>query len=405
MQGRQADSALAMDASGGAFAVWEDRRNDAGDIYAQRVKDNGETYWPIPNDTIGVAVYTGALQQAAPQVVSDDNGGFLAAWRDQQPAPAELHVARFHGTGINAWNSDIKVGDISSPLNSLSSFAIDRDRDGGVVLAWETGFDIHGQRIEAAGGMVWATGGNGVSVTAGGGPNHQRTAPAIAGFDDGGAVVAWATYFHDTANDTNIYSLQISPYGLVSGVAGGNTVSNAPDNQNAPAVLNNGLCESKYAWADLRSGDAGVYMQRRARQWYRCLPRINDTWITVDSHSDLVPMKTMKLEVVGHTNGYEPPPSEGGRFDLAYDPEFLDVAGVRLESGILAGATVSVDLETPGLVRLEVLADFQLVEDALLFEVILTPLVATGSTFANLTTAELGGDPVQVESGRLEFTP
>ncbi len=401
--GKQIASKLAIDGAGGAFAVWEDGRNDAGDIFAQHVDAGGVTQWPTVNSTQGTQVFTGSDRQRNPLVVSDDSGGFIAAWHDGQPAPAELHAQRVYGSGLPAWGSDVFVGKLSNFLNEEISYAIDRDHSGGMVLAWELGDDIQAQRLSPSGVKLWNTGG-GVAVTAGGHANFRRITPAIAAFSDGSAVVSWGTHAHDQPIDRNIYSLHIAPWGQVIGLAGGDVVTDAAGGQGVPAVIADGFCRSKHAWADQRPGGAdGVYAHRLTRRYYRCVPRVNETLITVQAVSH-DPLPEMQVEVVVGTTGGLTELSNA-EFEVAYDPELVALVEVNLEAGALEGSTVIVDSETPGLVRLTSSGAAPLAEGLRLFELGFEPVVEAGTAILNLTAARLDGESVVVEAGRLEFAP
>jgi len=76
--GSQIEPKMISDGSGGAIIVWQDTRNDEGDIYAQRVKRTGEIVW----DEDGVPVCTApGVQGFSPltsqSITTDGRGGAI----------------------------------------------------------------------------------------------------------------------------------------------------------------------------------------------------------------------------------------------------------------------------------------------------------------------------------------
>ena len=78
--GDQYDPILMPDGSGGALATWADYRSGAGDIYAQRVSASGGTQWAGD----GVAVCTAPGSQNVPAMASDGAGGAIITWHDHR---------------------------------------------------------------------------------------------------------------------------------------------------------------------------------------------------------------------------------------------------------------------------------------------------------------------------------
>jgi hypothetical protein len=74
--------AVQADGAGGALVAWEDHRGGSrGDIYAQRVREDGtlDSLWA----TGGAPVATGGPGRFAPMLASDGNGGAIVTWSDE----------------------------------------------------------------------------------------------------------------------------------------------------------------------------------------------------------------------------------------------------------------------------------------------------------------------------------
>ncbi len=78
--GYQRDVQLTSDGAGGAIFSWQDFReeNEDGEIYAQHVSASGERNW-TPR---GIAVSIRSGEQETPQLVSDGAGGAIVTWQD-----------------------------------------------------------------------------------------------------------------------------------------------------------------------------------------------------------------------------------------------------------------------------------------------------------------------------------
>jgi len=99
-QGDQFNAQLAVDGAGGAIIVWtDDRREVAGDIYAQRVDSTGAPQW-TPN---GIAISTAAGFQGNQQLIADGAGGAIVVWADGRgaiPDPFNIYAQGITYSGL-----------------------------------------------------------------------------------------------------------------------------------------------------------------------------------------------------------------------------------------------------------------------------------------------------------------
>ncbi|MBU1671905.1 MAG: IPT/TIG domain-containing protein [Actinobacteria bacterium] len=83
---------IATDGQGGAVVSWQDERNGQKDIYAQRIGTDGGPLW-TPTEGVPVRVFGGS-DTDAPYMVSDGQGGAVIAWQDMREAAVRLYAQR-----------------------------------------------------------------------------------------------------------------------------------------------------------------------------------------------------------------------------------------------------------------------------------------------------------------------
>lgn len=218
------------DGSGGAIAVWNDRRSGNDDIYAQRINANGVTRWTAD----GVAVCAAAGSQNGGGIVADDTGGAIIVWLDYRNGTSwEVYAQRIDSLGTVQWTADgvyvpTRPGDAgdlcaapdgaggaylawiaagaldslfagridgggsplwTSPLSSAGTVSVSNlvsDGSSGALIAWETNGDIYSQRIDADGMVRWPPGGVAVCTA-----NEIQQFPVAAPDGAGGIIASW----------------------------------------------------------------------------------------------------------------------------------------------------------------------------------------------------------------------
>ena len=148
---------------------------------------SGTTLWT----SNGVALCAAANNQSLQSIASDGAGGAIASWSDSRSgSSADVYAQRVGPLGNVLWTGDglavcTSVGDQNNP-------AIVPDGVGGAIVAWEdyrsgASIDIYAQRLNGAGTVSWAADGVPVCTAA----NHQLT-PKVVSDGSGGGVVSWA---------------------------------------------------------------------------------------------------------------------------------------------------------------------------------------------------------------------
>ena len=137
------------DGNGGAIFTWTDERNGNYDVYAQRVSNGGTMAWTID----GISICNQSSYEYTPQLILTETGNAVWGWRDNR-FPVELIYAQMvDPSGVAQWV--LNGIPVSSPDIDAEYLDISLDREGGVIIAWNTYAsgvsDIKAQRVERNG--------------------------------------------------------------------------------------------------------------------------------------------------------------------------------------------------------------------------------------------------------------
>jgi hypothetical protein len=150
----QTNHAIVSDGAGGVIITWEDLRGGYlnSDIYAQRINASGVVQWT----TDGVPLCTEAQLQSEPMIVSDGANGGIVTWRDDRlPINSDIYAQRINNAGVTQWAANGVV--ISSATNYQTNVEIVSDDAGGAIMAWRderndiSFWDIYAQQVNANG--------------------------------------------------------------------------------------------------------------------------------------------------------------------------------------------------------------------------------------------------------------
>lgn len=217
---------IAVDSSGNAWIVWEDR-NENYQKYAQLLESTGGKLWqvdrPIPGEGWG----------GWPRMVSDKaTGRMLRVWRESGSIVAQL----FGPSGDAIWPTTIQITPSSVEGGYISSADLSLNSNGvaTILLAKDPGFvgmtnnlggDLLAQQVDLSGVVRW--------------PNAQRIHADLGRIRQGAATVAvdsggnTVTAWYDGRHGSSIYVQKVDVSGtkLWSSdlyVAGGNGSVSAP---------------------------------------------------------------------------------------------------------------------------------------------------------------------------------
>ena len=90
--------AAVADGAGGVIVGWEDGRNGANDVFAQRLSAAGAALWAAD----GRPVSTAAADQSGVSVATDGASGGIFAWADSRNAGTGIDVYAAHVNAAGA---------------------------------------------------------------------------------------------------------------------------------------------------------------------------------------------------------------------------------------------------------------------------------------------------------------
>ena len=201
---RQEDIVV-IDTDGGVITAWVDFRNeDAGDIYAQKLDNNGNLLW----DPIGVPLCIVEDVQISLNIVDDANGGAYIIWIDHRnPGGTDIYGTHILSDGSIANGWDANGNPIAAAAGSQNQHTFWEDGNGGAIMAWhdvpspEQG-NIYIQRISSDGTLLW--GDEGILLCDAQG---MREKPKITPDGSGSFIITWRDKRNE--NDGDIYSQRI----------------------------------------------------------------------------------------------------------------------------------------------------------------------------------------------------
>lgn len=225
----QENPQLTSDGSGGFIVTWQDERNlndsfpNNVDIYAQRVKANGDAQWAAN----GIPICTDKDKQLFEHITSDESNGAIISWvtwnGTGNSATSKICFQRVNGNGTALWQNNgfsVGGGDNQNPVIVSDGF-------GGTFLVFEakitSGNEIYAQHISADGLELWSPFG-GIIVTNAYGTQNK---PHFVLDKNGGIIVSW----DDTRNTLyDIFAQHIKPDGTLGG-SNATEVKNTQSNQ------------------------------------------------------------------------------------------------------------------------------------------------------------------------------
>jgi subtilisin-like proprotein convertase family protein len=249
----QAWSKLISDSNGGAIIVWEDSRN-GGDIYAQRMNENGVAQWTMD----GIPVCDDQAYQTMIAICSDGQEGALISWEDNRTGASTIYGQRINSAGQVQWVANGKI--LSPPSTNCKEPILNFDNAGSAYLVWKTEVqaietNIGSQKIDLDGNLLWGTTGVDICVAS----SYQQEISVVNNLA-GGIVVAWQDFRNNPEGD--IYAQWVDRDGNLKWTINGVEICGATNVQSYPVLTTDGLAGAIISWWDLRGGsDEDIYAQ------------------------------------------------------------------------------------------------------------------------------------------------
>ena len=250
------------DGSGGAIIAWVDGRGgDGGDIYAQHILSNGTLDPAWPPDGLGIGVGTGAQVQVT--AASDGAGGMIIAWQDGRNNQPDIYISRILPNGTRPWGANGMA--LCTFSGEQKSPKLDIDGMGGAFIAWTDArngpTDLYYQHVSADGDVLLEE--NGLPLCTA--PLNQNEVRIV--YDgNGGAICVWDDY-RTGGLESDIYAQKIQSDGSVAWAPNGKIICGAAYGQEEVRLssdLHGGVI---VAWEDTRQSNgnrlmADIYAQR-----------------------------------------------------------------------------------------------------------------------------------------------
>jgi hypothetical protein len=282
----QTRPAMAMNETGDFAIVWQDRRNNFSELYAQRYSANA-----VPQaGNFGIADDSGSAEQIHSDIAVAPTGAFMIVWQDRRNGLSNIYAQFYDASGI-AQGPNIQVNAAGAPAQNnpvIACYAY-----GYFLIVWEEVWygipDIYAQDFSQTGNPQGAS----FKVNDdGGGARH--THPAISANGQGNIVIAW----EDERNgNLDIYGQR---YDSALNPIGGNFRANDNGNVTSQTLPSVGIDQAgnfAIAWEDERSGDMDIYAQRYN---YSGVALKSNFWINDDSGQALQMTPALAMDQVGN---------------------------------------------------------------------------------------------------------
>jgi hypothetical protein len=248
--GHQINPAIALDASGNLFILWQDARAGDSDIYGRRLGPDGA---PAGGEFV---VCNAAEDQGRPAVCAGPSGKMLSAWDD-------FRNSKHYAVRTQMLNAD---GTPDGPENVICDYPTDHlapalcpTAEGFALVCQNssnlTGADIEGALLDGSGAFF--------------GPFEVCRAPynqssaVLAAAPGGGFCAAWED--RRGGADFDIHARRFDAKGAPDGPE--TAVCFAGGDQRNPSLSVRGSGDLLVAWEDERSGSADVYFKRFDASW------------------------------------------------------------------------------------------------------------------------------------------
>ncbi|MCK4266827.1 MAG: Ig-like domain-containing protein [Thermoplasmata archaeon] len=122
---------IAVDSTGKIHVVWEDWRNNNGDVYYANSTDGGITF----NKNVKVNDDgTGTTRQGEPKIAVDNTGKIHVAWLDTRNGNGDIYYSNSTDGGIT-FNKDVMVNSYGLKDQGYPDIAV--DSDGKIHVVWD----------------------------------------------------------------------------------------------------------------------------------------------------------------------------------------------------------------------------------------------------------------------------
>lgn len=244
-----------------SIVVWQDDRNDNGDIYAVKYDSLGQVYpgWIATGTQIAVTNGT----QKNPQIIKDGNQGAIIYWEDERDFGTnntDIYAQRIDSDGAVQWGENGIPVVMASGRQANIKLLEDESLAPYSVLAWEDERngeeDIYAAMLDENGNNQLTENGEPICTATG-----RQINPSLA-FRGGGLNPYITIVWQDERNDQGDIYAQIASQTGVQWQANGVPLVLATSTQSNPKVIQADSNTMIATWVDGREGYDNIYAQR-----------------------------------------------------------------------------------------------------------------------------------------------
>lgn len=256
----QSDPRICPDGNGGAFVLWLDSRQDSiNHLYLQRLNASGAPAWTANGILVAARVHT----LASYGLVSDGEGGAIIAWQDQRNDASDIYAQRVAPNGTMLWTTGgVAVSVFPGDQISLS---IIPDGTAGAIVTWEDHryslVDIYAQRISSAGTSLWRETGIQISQN-----ENREQSPKIVPADSSGAIIFWTERIRSGEESrTSVRAQRASADGELLWQAEGVEIIPEQSSLFSASVTSDSAGGALVTWLAAELNESALYTQRVLR--------------------------------------------------------------------------------------------------------------------------------------------
>ncbi len=252
------NNSLTEDGDGGFVIAYDSLSDNISNVFANRFNSNGQSVW---GQAIPLTVDDG--YQGNVKVASDGLGAFVFVWEDRREDTTNIFAQRLLSDGSADWGQYIEVYSDEDDAQSFNQSypQIQADGLGNTIIAWEDSRNsfisvgLLAQKISSTGAKLWAE--DGVEIRT----NEVRELTFRIDSDtNGGAFLVWTDMRNGDFPQVDIFAQHLNSEGIFQWGEAGLAICTATNEQNFPLIKKSG--DNIFAvWLDGRTGSKGINQQ------------------------------------------------------------------------------------------------------------------------------------------------
>ena len=131
VNGSQISPQIVSDGVNSTIITWQDSRDGTNDIYIQKVNSSGDIQW-IAN---GTAICTANDDQLVPQIISDGANNTIITWQDSRDLADDIYAQKVNSNGVVQWTTNGKT--ICTANGNQLVPQIISDGASGAIITWD----------------------------------------------------------------------------------------------------------------------------------------------------------------------------------------------------------------------------------------------------------------------------